>query len=58
MKKALVGILAASMVVSMSAVTFAGETEGEGTAVSKNARVDWRNEDLTQYKDMKLRLIV
>ena len=34
MKKVLAGIMAAAMVVSMSAVAFAGETEGEGTAVS------------------------
>ena len=56
MKKVLVGVLSAAMVLSMSTFAFAGETEGDGTAVSQNARVDWRNEDLTQYKDMKLKI--
>ena len=56
MKKVLAGVLAAAMVVSMSAVAFAGETEGEGSAVSKNARVNWRDEDLTVYGDMTLKI--
>ena len=57
MKKVLALLLTAVMVVSMSAFAFAGETEGDaGSAVSQNARVDWRNEDLTVYKDMKLKI--
>ena len=44
MKKVLAGIVAAAMVLSMSAVAFAAETEGDaGTAVSQNARVNWRD---------------
>ena len=56
MRKVLAAMLVAVMVLSMSAVAFAGETEAEGTAVSQNARVDWRNEDLTQYGDMTLKI--
>ena len=56
MKKVLAGVMAAAMVMSMSAVAFAGETEAEGSAVSKNARVNWRDEDLSQYADMKLKI--
>ena len=58
MKKLLACALAAVMVLSMSAVAFADETEAaaDGTAVSQNARVNWRDEDLTVYKDMKLKI--
>ena len=58
MKKLLACALAATMVLSMSAVAFADETEAaaEGTAVSQNARVNWREEDLSKYADMNIKV--
>ena len=52
LKKILACSMAAAMILSMGVVAFAEE----GTAVSQNARVDWRNEDLTKYADMTLKV--
>ncbi len=50
LKKVLACTMIAAMVLPMAAFA------EEGSAVSQNARVDWRNEDLSKYADMTIKV--
>ena len=54
LRKILAFTLASAMVFTTGVVAFADEEAG--SAVSQNARVNWRDEDLSQYADMKIKV--